>query len=263
MLEGQDLCVRRGDRWTLNGVNISIRPGVVTAVVGPNGAGKSTLLAALTDRVSLETGRVSIDGAPMAQIGRREIARRVSVLQQHFRSTFPFKAYEIVAMGRAPFEGLESAATRARIVEDAMATVGVLDLADRPSDRLSGGERQRTYLARALAQIMPLPPSEPRYLLLDEPTSSLDLRHQAGALTFARKAAAAGVGVLAILHDLNLAARFADDVLILDHGAVAAFGPPNEIFNERTLQRIYGADLAVFEAPSGGPVVLPRADAAA
>ena len=244
-------------------LSIKILRGDRIGIIGPNGAGKSTVLAALTDRAPLEAGHVSLDGAPMERFHRREVARRVSVLQQHFRSTFPFRAHEIVAMGRAPFEGLESAATRAGIVEEAMAAVGVHDLADRPCDRLSGGERPRTYLARALAQIMPPPPDGPRYLLRDEPTASLDLRHQAAALAFARKAALAGVGVLAILHDLNLAARFADEVLILNQGVVAAFGPPDKIFNERTLQRVYGDGLAVFEAPGGGPVVLPRADAAA
>lgn len=263
MLMGENLRVRRGDRWTLDGVGIRIRTGIVTAVVGPNGAGKSTLLAALTGRLHLETGRVQVDATPFENLTRQDIAQRIAVMQQQTRSTFPFKAFEIVAMGRAPHDGRETAAARARLVEDAMRAAGVLQLADRPCDRISGGERQRVYLARALAQIMPLPPSGPRYLLLDEPTSSLDLRYQAMTLKFARTAAMAGVGVLAILHDLNLAARFADEVLILDRGASAAFGKPVDVFTDRVLRPIYGDGLTIFNAPSGEPVILPDASMAA
>lgn len=260
MLTGTDLRVRRGERWTLDGVNISIKPGVLTAIVGPNGAGKSTLLAALTGLAPLETGLVELDGAPLQTIGRKAIARRVSVLQQQFRSTFPFKAFEIVAMGRSPHQGYESSADAARLIETALAAADVAHLADRPIDRLSGGERQRVFLARALAQILPFPADPSRFLLLDEPTASLDLRHQATTLSFARSIAHQGAGVLCILHDLNLAARFADEVMILHDGAVAAFGSPEAVFTGRVLQSIYGPGLTVFPEPgTGRPVVLPNA----
>lgn len=259
MLEGSDLRVRRGGRRTLDGVDVRIIPGQVTAVVGPNGAGKSTLLQALTGRLGLETGAVSIDGDALADLSRPDIARRISVLQQHFQTTFAFRAYEIVAMGRAPHEGRETRDTAARIVEDAMAAAGVMDLADRRADQLSGGERQRIFLARALAQIMPLQAAAARYLLLDEPTASLDLRHQRSTLAFAREIAANGAGVLCVLHDLNLAARFADHAIVLLNGAVAAAGRPAAIFNERVISRVYGPDLSIFADPlSGAPVILPK-----
>jgi len=259
MLEGLDLRIRRGGRWTLDGVDVRIIPGQVTAVVGPNGAGKSTLLQALTGRLRLETGAISIDGDALSNVSRPDIARRISVLQQHFQTTFAFRAYEIVAMGRAPHEGRESRESSAQIVEDAMAAAGVADLADRRADQLSGGERQRIFLARALAQIMPLRGTNARYLLLDEPTASLDLRHQRSTLAFAREIAANGAGVLCVLHDLNLAARFADHAIVLSNGCAVASGPPAAVFNDRTISRVYGPDLSIFPDPeTGTPVILPR-----
>jgi len=259
MLEGKGIVVRRGGRVTLDQVDVRVRPGAVTAVVGPNGAGKSTLIAALTGLIRTEAGAVALDGAPLASVGRRSVARRVAVLQQQFRVTFPFRAHEVVAMGREPHLGREPPQATAERVQAAMAAADVLHLADRPVDRLSGGERQRVFLARALAQILPLPADAPRYLLLDEPTASLDLRHQATTLGFARTVARRGAGVLAVLHDLNLAARFADDVLLLDGGAVQAVGAPADVFTEATLRPVYGRDLAIFWDRDGDcPVVLPR-----
>lgn len=259
MLIGNDLRVRRGGRWTLDGVNISVTPGEVTAVVGPNGAGKSTLLQALTGRLQLETGAVTLDGDALNALPRANVAQRVSVLQQHFETTFAFRAFEIVAMGRAPHEGYESRTAAAEIIEQAMTVAGVSELADRPANQLSGGERQRVFLARALAQIMPLSTDEPRYLLLDEPTASLDLRHQRSALAFAREIAASGVGVLCVLHDLNLASRFADKVIVLLNGMAIASGPPAVIFDQRLISRVYGPDLSIFPDPeTGAPVILPR-----
>jgi len=259
MLAGENLKVRRGGRLALNAVSVQARPGAVTAVVGPNGAGKSTLIAGLTGLLPLEGGRATLDGTPLSQFKRQTVARRVAVLPQQYRATFPFKAFEIVAMGRSPYEGMESDAEAARHVEAALYAADVAHLADRPIDRLSGGERQRVFLARALAQILPLPTTaEARYLLLDEPTASLDLRHQTIALDFARKAARDGAGVLTVLHDLNLAARFADDAIVMSEGVVAARGAPADIFNGDVLRPIYGAGISIFSEPADGkPVVLP------
>jgi iron complex transport system ATP-binding protein len=260
MIVGTNISVRCGIRRTLDQVNVSVVPGKVTAVVGPNGAGKSTLLNALTGRVSLETGGISLDGQVLETLPRAKIARRVSVLQQHFQSAFAFRAFEIVAMGRAAHEGQESRTTAAIFVQQAMAEAGVLDLADRPINQLSGGERQRVFLARALAQILPLQSDSSRYLLLDEPTSSLDLRHQRTTLGFARKTAASGVGVLCVLHDLNLTARFACHAIILQDGCVAASGPPATIFTEQMISSVYGPGLSIFPDPeTGAPVILPQA----
>jgi len=262
MLAGENLSVRRGDRMTLNDVAVAVRPGVLIAVVGPNGAGKSTLVAALTDLVRLETGTVTLDGAPLASLSRAEVAKRISVLSQHYRSTFPFKAFEIVALGRSAHHGREARADEIRFAEAAMAATDTLQFADRRIDALSGGERQRIFLARALAQIMPLSTERPRYLLLDEPTASLDLRHQAAVLRFARDVVASGVGVLAVLHDLNLAAAYADDVLLLHDGRRVGSGPPALMLQKPLLGPVYGDGLRIFEGPDGAPVVLPEGPAA-
>lgn len=260
MLVGTSISVRCGSRRTLDKVDVSVVPGKVTAVVGPNGAGKSTLLKALTGRVSLETGGVSLDGEVLETLPRARIARSVSVLQQHFQSAFAFRAFEIVAMGRAAHAGQESRRTAATFVQQAMVEAGVLDLADRRVNQLSGGERQRVFLARALAQILPLQSDTPRYLLLDEPTSNLDLRHQRTTLGFAQKAAENGVGVLCVLHDLNLTARFACHAIVLQEGSVATSGRPASIFTEQMISGVYGPGLSIFSDPeTGAPVILPQA----
>ena len=257
MLRARDIVVRRGGRVVLDHVSMDVRPGVVSAVVGPNGAGKSTLVAALTDLARPTHGEVTLDEAPLHRMPRKDVAKRIAVLQQQFRSTFPFRAHEIVALGRAPYQGRETSTTAAALVEQAMTASDVAHLADRPVNRLSGGERQRVFLARALAQILPLPAEPARYLLLDEPTASLDLRHQTATLSFARAVATAGAGVVCVLHDLNLAARFADEVLVLQDGRAVALGAPDDVLTAPTLTPVYGPRLSVFRDPADGrPVVL-------
>lgn len=257
MLMAEGISVRRGIRLMLRELSIAVQPGRLTAVVGPNGAGKSTLLAALTGLVAAEQGAVTLKGQAIATIPRRAFARKVSVLQQRFHSTFSFKSFEIVALGRIPYEGQESGAAVARYVAGAMAATDTAHLADQPCDRLSGGEQQRVFLARAIAQIMPLPAEEPRYLLLDEPTASLDLRHQAATLAFARDVAAQGAGVLAVLHDLNLAAAYADEIVVLADGCLAAQGKPPDVLTAEILTPVYRAPLSIFPDPeTGRPVVL-------
>ena len=258
MMAADTISVRRGGRLVLNRLSIAVRPGKLTVVVGPNGAGKSTLMAALTGLVQPEQGTVTLDGQSIGAIPRKDFARRVSVLQQRFHSTFPFKSFEIVALGRMPHEGRESQTAVARYVSAAMSATETTHLADQPCDRLSGGEQQRVFLARAIAQIMPLPAEQPRYLLLDEPTASLDLRHQAATLAFAKDVAAAGAGVLAVLHDLNLAATYADEIAVLADGSVAARGTAEEVLTAEILTPVYRAPLSVFPDPeTGRPVVLP------
>lgn len=258
MLSAHGISVQRGGRTVLDDASVSIDTGSLVAVVGPNGAGKSTLVAALTGLLPLAGGEIAFDGDCLARFPRRTFAKRVSVMQQRFHATFPFKAWEIVAMGRTPYEGLEPAADAALHVEAAMEATGTSLFAERTCHTLSGGELQRVYLARALAQLMPLPAKEARYLLLDEPTASLDLRHQAASLAFARDVAHQGVGVLAVLHDLNLASLFADHVILLEAGRVVAHGTPAEVLTRDVLAPVYGQALSVFADPdSGRPVVLP------
>jgi len=241
-----------GGRTVLQGVDLCVAEGEVVGLIGPNGAGKSTLVAVASKVLPVSAGQVWVDGVPLARLGRRALARRLAVVPQSAPLPEGFLAVEVVRMGRTPYldpwRGPRSVDEAE--VERAMRTTGVLALADRPVESLSGGERQRVVLARALAQ-------RPGVLLLDEPTSHLDLRYQAEVLHAARTAAAEGVGVLLVVHDLNLAARACDRVVLLTDGRVVAEGPADRVLVADRLARVYRTEVDVFATP-GGPVVVPR-----
>jgi iron complex transport system ATP-binding protein len=227
----------------VDGVNLIVRPGWVLAVLGPNGAGKSTVLALIAGDLSPASGAARLDGRPIARWSRRELALRRAVMPQSSQLVFDFLVRDVVAMGRAAHdEGPRNPVLR-RAVEAAMAAADITHLADRVFPTLSGGEKQRVQLARALAQIWPgdTAAGSPAYLLLDEPTASLDLAHQAQVLGAARRLAAAGLGVLAVLHDLNLAALFADEVALLAGGRLVASGAPGEVLTPSMIEQVFGA----------------------
>ncbi|UNO42392.1 heme ABC transporter ATP-binding protein [Streptomyces sp. MST-110588] len=243
--------VRLGDRTVLDGVELEVRTGEVLALVGPNGAGKSTLLAALAADLPAAAGEVRLDGRPVTDWRAPELARRRAVLPQSAAFSFPFTVEEVVRMGRAPWAGTGRAAQDDRAVAAAMAATEVDGFARRPLPALSGGERARVALARVLAQQVPL-------LLLDEPTAALDLRHQELVLRVCRERAAAGDAVVIVLHDLGLAAAYADRVAVLHDGRPAALGPPAEVFGEKLLTRVYRQPVEVVGHPrTGVPLVLP------
>jgi iron complex transport system ATP-binding protein len=253
ILEAAGLSFAYGGRTVLVDVSLEVAPGEIVGVIGPNGSGKTTLLRALAGVLVPERGVVRLDGAGLARRPRREVARRLAVVSQDVGVEFPFSAIEVVLMGRAPH--LRALALpRARdvaIARAAMATLEVADLEDRPLDRLSGGERQRVLLARALAQ-------EPRVLLLDEPTTHLDLRHQASVCDVVQDLARErGVAVVAVLHDLNLAAMYCHRLVLLAAGRVARAGTPGEVLTAGVLERAYGARVHVGRSAAGDPVVLP------
>jgi iron complex transport system ATP-binding protein len=241
-----------GDAFALERVSFAVRAGEVFGVIGPNSAGKTTLLRLLTRVVEPEAGVIRLEGAPVAALGRAELARRVAVVPQETPRPFPFTVEELVLMGRYPhgpgrfFEGAEDRA----IAREAMAATGVLALGALPFERLSGGERQRALLARALAQ-------RPRLLVLDEPTAHLDLRYQAEtAALLARLNRERGVTVLLVSHDLNLAAEVSDRLLLLSHGRVARVGSPGEVLERQALQAVFGCPVVVDTHPvSGRPTV--------
>ena len=241
-----------GARPVLHGVDLRLRAGEVLGVIGPNGAGKTTLVHVLSRVLPVQSGSVWIDGAPLASFARRALARKLAVMPQAAMLPEGFLAIEVVRMGRTPFvrawrgPGPDDEAE----VERAMRQTGVWGLADRRVEHLSGGERQRVVLARALAQ-------RPRVLVLDEPTSHLDLRYQAELLRAARQAAVAGVGVLLVLHDLNLAARACDRMLLLTDGRVVATGTVGQVLVRSRLERAYRTEVDVFDSPRG-PTVVPR-----
>ncbi|MEU9359405.1 heme ABC transporter ATP-binding protein [Streptomyces sp. NPDC048301] len=241
-----------GGRPVLDGVELTVRTGEVLALVGPNGAGKSTLLAALAADLPVHSGEVRLDGRPVAAWSAAELALRRAVLPQSAALAFPFPVEQVVRMGRAPWAGTHREAEDDAAVAGAMTATEVTEFASRPFSALSGGERARVALARVLAQRAPL-------LLLDEPTAALDLRHQELVLRICRERAAAGDAVVVVLHDLGLAAAYADRAVVLRSGRVAAAGPPSEVFTDGLLGEVYRQPVEVFPHPrTGVPLVVPR-----
>ncbi|MDQ1711066.1 MAG: heme transport system ATP-binding protein [Frankiaceae bacterium] len=229
--------------------------GELVAVAGPNGAGKSTLLATLAGDVSPVAGEVRLDGRPIGSYPPATLARLRSVLPQRSAVTFPFRVAEVVAMGRAAWAGTPRAAFDDAAVEAALGTTELAALRQRPVTRLSGGEQARVALARVLAQDTPV-------VLLDEPTASLDLRHQERVLREARRLADAGRAVVAVLHDLGAAAAYADTVVLLHRGRVVAAGPPGEVLDPAVVSAVYDQPVDVVRHPvTGAPLVTPRRDA--
>jgi iron complex transport system ATP-binding protein len=236
----------------LAGLDLSVRAGMFLGVVGPNGAGKSTLLHLLTGAFRPDRGQVLLAGRPLREWRRRDVARRIGVVPQAESLTFPFRVDEVVLMGRTPYlTGLLSTETAAdhEAAARALDAVGVSHLAARRLDELSGGERQMVLVARALAQ-------EPEILLLDEPTASLDLAHQQQIFRLLVKLnRERGLTVIAVTHDLNLAALFCAELAVLHEGRIRSQGSPAKILTAELLGSVYGAALWAGTAPTGAPIV--------
>jgi iron complex transport system ATP-binding protein len=234
-------------REVLRSVSLTLARGDLVALVGTNGSGKTTLLRLLTGVLQPDAGSVTFDGRPVGEWRRPDLARRVAVLPQQLDLPVGFRVAELVEMGRAPHARrlFASTDTDARAVSRALADAGALDLADRYAEELSGGERQRLLVAMALAQ-------EPDLLLLDEPTLHLDLAHQVALLAVIRQLRdQRGLTVLAVLHDLNLAAAFAPRVAVLDEGRIVADGPPAEVLTTELVERVFGVAVDEARTPDG------------
>ncbi|MRI33090.1 heme ABC transporter ATP-binding protein [Endozoicomonas sp. OPT23] len=229
----------------LDDVSIQVNPGEVVTVLGPNGAGKSTLLKVISGERKPTTGEVLLNGRSDWPLSQQ--ALMMGVLPQSSSLSFPFTVEEVVLLGRIPCtsdhqENLD-------IVSKALKEVDGFHLKDRQYTTLSGGEKQRVHMARVLSQIWTESELGKRYLLLDEPTSALDPAHQQLTLKMARKQADQGMGVLVILHDLNLAARYSDRLVILKEGAIAAQGTPAEALTRETVDAIFDIDVTIAEHP--------------
>ncbi|MGH7790048.1 MAG: heme ABC transporter ATP-binding protein [Candidatus Binatia bacterium] len=260
MLAAYDLSVRAGTATLLAGVSAAVVPGQVLAVIGPNGAGKSTLLNALAGDVAPAGGQIVLEGRPLATWPAADVARLRAVLLQHSGLEFAFTALEVVLLGRAPHAGRVSRARDLAIAAAALTAADAAALRARAYPTLSGGERQRVQLARALAQIWDATPAAPTYLLLDEPTAALDLAHQHRALQRARDWARRGTGVMVVLHDLNLAAAYADRVLVLSRGRVAALGAPFEVLQPLLIEDVFGLAVTLASHPdASAPFIVARA----
>ncbi|MEO7793507.1 MAG: heme ABC transporter ATP-binding protein [Thermoanaerobaculia bacterium] len=253
LLETRGLAVAYGERAVLSGVDFTLQPGSVVGLLGPNGAGKSTLVRAISGVLPGYTGSISVLGENLRALPRKELARRIAVVPQEPRFDFPFSALEVAVMGRHPhlhglaFESAEDVAIARRALE----RCGALHLAARPIDQLSSGERQRIVFARALAQQAPV-------LLLDEPASFLDLRFQVELFDRVRELADEGTGVVAVLHDLNLAAEYCDRIVLLRAGRVVAVGTTAEVLTYQNLTSVYETEIYVdLNDITGSLVVTP------
>ena len=245
MLEAR--CVSAGypGRAVLEDVSLAVRPGELLVLLGPNGCGKSTLLRTLSGLLPALGGEVLLDGEPLGEHGPRQTARKVAYLPQS-RAVPSITARRMVLHGRFPYLSYPRRYRREdhEAVERALAAADALDLADRPLPELSGGQRQKVYLAMALAQ-------ETETILMDEPTTYLDIRHQLEVLALVRRLAAEGRAVVLALHDLCLALTAADDVAVLGEGRLLALGGPEEIYQNKILERVMGVRLDRTQGPEG------------
>ena len=249
MLVARRVSVVAGGHELLSEVDCAIRPGELLGVVGPNGAGKSTLLKLLCGDLAPSSGEILLEGRPLRAWKNLEQAKRRAVLPQDSQLSFPFTALEVALMGRSPHVRGAECARDTAIAYETLEVAKALALADRLYPTLSGGEKQRVQLSRVLAQIWEAPETGSRYLLLDEPTNNLDLAHQHGILRIARLLAREGAGVFAVLHDLNLAAQYADRVLLLHGGRVAAAGTPREVLTEALIHATFDTPVVVTVHP--------------
>jgi iron complex transport system ATP-binding protein len=250
-----------GEKALLRDVDVTVAPGKLVGVIGPNGAGKTTLLRLLSGELRPSAGHVSLGGTPLPDLPRRERARRLAVLPQQSSLAFPMTALEVVLLGRAPhvLRSRESKDDFA-IALDALEATEAVHLADRRYPSLSGGEKSRVQTARVLAQIWHSSRETPCHLLLDEPTAALDIAHQHTLLEYSREfARTRHTGVLAILHDLNLASQYADEILVLNGGRTVGNGPPAEVLNPALLRKAFAFETLVLEHPTHGwPLVVSR-----
>lgn len=236
-----------GDRLIIDGVDCTVSAGSLVALVGPNGAGKSTLLHLVAAIERTAAGDISLGGIDSRQMRRRARARHTALVEQQADTDLVLTVLDVVLLGRTPHIPLLGSPVShdVEIARRSLQRVDAVQYADRRFHELSGGERQRVLLARALAQ-------EPALLLMDEPTNHLDVRAQLHTLELTRSLAADGMAVLAALHDLNLAGRYADQVVMLDRGQVVASGSPDEVLSPALIERVYGVRADVVPHPAEG-----------
>ncbi|HZX04059.1 ABC transporter ATP-binding protein [Kribbella sp.] len=235
----------------VDGLTLEVPSGQLTAVVGPNGSGKSTLLRGMSRLLTPQSGRVLLDGKDIHQLPARELARKLGVLPQGPVTPEGITAAELVSRGRSPHRGLFGRLTAEddAAIDEALAAVELTELRERPVDQLSGGQRQRVWIAMVLAQ-------GTQYLLLDEPTTYLDLAHAVDVMNVVHAAATTGRTVVAVLHDLTLAAQYADHLVVMGEGRIAAEGRPADVLTAALLAEVFGLKATVVEV-GGAPVVVP------
>lgn len=255
MLQARQLEVQRGTSVVLQGVDLQLQAGKMTGVLGANGAGKSTLLSALCGELPISAGEIMLGDRALNAWPDQERAQYLAVLPQHSTLNFGFRVEEVVGMGRLPYATGRKIDNE--IIHAALAAADSEHLLGRSYLQLSGGERQRVHLARVLAQLWPGEVGQ--VLLLDEPTSMLDPLHQHSILQAVRAFADQGGAVLVIVHDLNLAARYCDDLVLLNHGAVFSSGTPEQVLRADVLHDVFGLEVLVQKHPERDhPLIIAR-----
>jgi len=241
--------------FSVKEVSLTLRPGRITALMGPNGAGKSTLVRLMTGELTPASGHILLNDTPVPSIPRRRFAQQVAVIRQERSFTFPMSCMELVLTGRTPYLGFmgRTGARERQMAHNALERTGALSLADAPFEEISGGEKQRVMLARALMQ-------EPRVLLLDEAFSAMDARQSVRAMQLVQSLARErSLSVLCILHDIHIAHAFADRIVLLEDGAVADEGTPDEVTPGPAMQRLTGMNISITETGSLLTHILPEA----
>jgi iron complex transport system ATP-binding protein len=250
-LEAEALRLAHGRTPVIEGLDLALPPGQVTAIVGPNGCGKSTLLAGLARLHAPGGGAVLLDGEDFQRLPARELARRLALLPQEATAPEGLTVHDLIRFGRQPHQGWlrQWSAEDQRVVGEALAAAGLEALAERPLEALSGGQRQRAWIAMTIAQQTPL-------LLLDEPTSALDLGHQLEVFELVRRLAGAGRTLALVLHDLASACRYADHLVAMRDGRIVAQGAPAEVVTEALVRELYGVACTLIHDPASGTPIL-------
>lgn len=259
MIRAENIGVKLSGRSILHGIDFSADAGGLVAIVGPNGAGKTTLVKALTGELPY-SGFASINGLDVCAAKPWQLAAIRAVLPQATTLAFPFTVREIVALGFTSGVAGDKVHADNELIDAALQQVDLSGFAGRFYQQLSGGEKQRVQLARVLCQIWePVLDGEPRWLFLDEPVASLDIRHQLTIMQVAKDFAERGGGVVAVMHDLNLGAMFAEQICVVSDGQIAAYGAPDQVISNDMLLNVFGCDLRVNELPDCRiPFVLPH-----
>lgn len=258
MIEARDVTVFLGGKPIVHDIDFEARPGELVSIVGPNGSGKTTLMRALSGDLP-HKGEIDINGRPLSTLKPWQLAGMRAVLPQSAALAFPFTVREVVRLGLTGGRSGALPGEDERLPERALARVDLDGFAGRFYQEFSGGEQQRVQLARVLCQVWaPVMEGQPRWLFLDEPISSLDIKHQLAVMRIARDFAARGGGVIAILHDLNLAAMFSDRIVVMHRGRIAAAGAPREVLSDGLMSRVFECDMKVGVPPVGVPFVLPQ-----